>query len=225
MKSILEVVSRKRVETSSALQALMDAFKKHYPSEVSLADFCKWTALNPSIITPVLMLQLQLRRQIIGEKYWMQQTDDRSSHPEKCRLLYVKVLQDKIVANTEQFNNVKRQNSIVHSSSSKKKFGAANEEDIVNNNNRKQSLLMTAFNMRTPSSKNNNSSSRIAATATDSEPPLGGSGSSKSGGVVVIEGGSSSRKVKSKPMAAAATNAGEARKRRSSLFNKPKLTK
>jgi hypothetical protein len=161
------------------------------------------------------MLQLQLRRQIIGERFWIQQAQDRANHPEQCKQLFVKVLQQRIVANTDQFNTVKRENSLKAASSFKKKIGTANEQDIINNNNRKQSLLLTAFNMKAPSAKGNSNRSVVYC---EDDPNIGSGTSGKSKKTEIKKRPSISGEENNNPDAGA-------RKRRSSLFNKPKLTK
>ena len=59
----------------------MLSLKNNFGGEISMADFCNWILLNPSILSPALILQLKLRRGIIGEGFWITLPSERKAHP------------------------------------------------------------------------------------------------------------------------------------------------
>lgn len=59
----------------------MLSLKNNFGGEISMSDFCNWILLNPSVLSPVLVLQLKLRRGIIGEGFWVTLSEERKAHP------------------------------------------------------------------------------------------------------------------------------------------------
>jgi hypothetical protein len=94
---------KKKIESSSSLTTQFGNFKKHYPAEVSLAEFVKWCGANVSVVAPLLMLQLKLRKQIIGERYWNRMAAERKASPEQGQHGFMKKLQTQIRAKNEAF--------------------------------------------------------------------------------------------------------------------------
>lgn len=93
VKEIIEIVHQKKVESSPNLLQMFNNCKEIYSSEVSLKDFCRWSLLNGSFITPILLVQLKLRKQILGEKFWGQMVTRKAENPDICALDFVKNLQ------------------------------------------------------------------------------------------------------------------------------------
>ncbi len=80
------------MDASPATQAIISHLRENFPSELSIADLCKWTTQHSSLISPILVLQIKLRKNIIGEKYWQQMMAARAADPEKSKVEYIKKL-------------------------------------------------------------------------------------------------------------------------------------
>jgi hypothetical protein len=145
VKDILEIAHRKTVESSTALQLLFQNLKTHFPGELSISDFCNWTKLNPSVLTPLLLLQLKLRRSLISEGFWMKLADDRQRHPEMGKLTFIKDLQDKIKAKLAGYRSTRALRG--KEQDIEKRKGIVDGKDTRNVVVRKQSLLLQSFNL------------------------------------------------------------------------------
>jgi Ca2+-binding EF-hand superfamily protein len=107
IKDVLEYVHKRKLESSAAMQALFQALKRDYSGELSIADIINWIRTNPSIISPILVLQLKLRKDIIGEGFWLEQMAYRRQHPEFQKHLFIKTLQKQVALKNENFKREK----------------------------------------------------------------------------------------------------------------------
>lgn len=143
VKVILELMHHRKLETSSTLQALYDNMKKEFEIELSMLEFCKWTAANASVVTPVLMLQLKIRKQIIGENFWLKLTNARKQDSIKGKLEFVSKLRKIVHDKNEKYRQrlvENRINGLRVNSTEKLSAGSQNVK-------RKESFLLKAFNM------------------------------------------------------------------------------
>lgn len=172
MKEVFEMINRKKMDANPATQAIFTELKEKYPSELSITDICKWTAINSSLLSPILILQIKLRQNIIGEKYWQHQTDLRAADPEKNDIGYIKQLMGLVKSKIEK--------SKVQKVAQKEK--QAKEAKIGNRDNiaRKQSVLLEAFNMKKKPSSNKRVASAGAMATMEEEPSSPSSPASRS---------------------------------------------
>lgn len=77
--------------------------KKELDNKISIHDFNRWTAANPSIVAPLVMLQLHIRLQIIGERFWIRLSNLRKDDAEQGQLDYVKHLQEYVTEKNRIF--------------------------------------------------------------------------------------------------------------------------
>ncbi len=231
VKSILEIVSRKRVETSPALRATFDALNRQFTSDVSIDEFCRFCALNLSMVTPVLMLQLQLRKQIIGEKYWTEMTKSRKQHPEQGKYKYVKELQKMVLRKADQFQRMLGEKTSEKKSDKSAASGSDEDGDL---RPRKKSFFENAMSsMKRNSNKQGGSSSTNNSSKKSSRKTKHAQGSNKV--VVTLTGEEREAAAIEQPFKTAPNPkrktvpdvgaSDKGRGRRSSYFNRPKLIK
>ncbi len=82
VRELLEVMHKKRMDATVTLQNLFKNLKMTCANNLTLAEFCNWTTANPSALSPLLILQVTLRKKLISEVYWMRMTAERIHYPE-----------------------------------------------------------------------------------------------------------------------------------------------
>lgn len=145
-KSIIEMMHKRKVEKDPALQILYNKLCREYGPLISLTDFVKFNTANPSLTSPLMMLQLHIRRQIIGEKFWEKLTIQRSEHWEQKQLDYVKKLQAKVLANKDAYR--KRLAAEEAERRRLSRLGRGELGDCRDNIVRTESRLMSFFNLK-----------------------------------------------------------------------------
>ena len=153
VKEIIETIHKKRIESIPALFAMFNNLKKQYPGEVSLQEFRKWTAANPSITTPILVVQIKLRRHIIGEKFWLRLTQERTDDPELGKPDFCRKLAVTLKRKNDQFKAKKEYEETTKNIRERRgKYSGSDRSGV----DRKQSMLMKEFKLdRSSSSKLN----------------------------------------------------------------------
>lgn len=68
---------KRHVSADPALSAMIASLRKTYPPRLQLADFSRFVSEHPYLCNPLVMLQLHLRRQIIGENFWRELAQKR----------------------------------------------------------------------------------------------------------------------------------------------------
>jgi hypothetical protein len=145
VRVVLEMLHNKKIDRDPAIFAIFNKMKRDLETKLSIYEFNKWTAANPSVVAPVLMLQLHLRLQIIGESFWSKLSKERSKHVEQSRLDYVHKLQIYVLEKNKLF-----QSKIMRELEQKKRETTdKNKENIA----RKESALLGYFNMKPQSKK------------------------------------------------------------------------
>ncbi len=91
--NVLEIVHKRRVDSAPALSMLYNDAKAKLSSETSLGEFVKWSSYNLSMVSPMLILQIKLRKRLLGEKFWVAMMDRRYSIPEQVRPDFTKKIQ------------------------------------------------------------------------------------------------------------------------------------
>jgi len=136
---------KKKIEKDPALGVMMGYVKKDLNRAVSLPEFTKWCQSNPSILTPLRMLQLHLRFQIIGPNFWTHMTEQRRAHPEMGAMDYLPKLQKRVIAETKFFIN----QGIIDKDERRRmsRRGKGPDGDHRDNVTRKQSFLVNYFQL------------------------------------------------------------------------------
>lgn len=142
----MELIHKRKVEAAPALQVLFNDAKTRLNAEISLADFAKWASYNPSLVSPLLIVQLKIKKLLCGEKFWVKQADKRENHPEQSRIDYTKRLHAIIKKLNGDENFMRHQKD-----REKKAQSLTSLSESQKNIARKQSVLLAAFNMKQPS--------------------------------------------------------------------------
>lgn len=138
----------KKIDKDPALTAVYTKMRKELGNAFSIHEFNKWTAANPHVVSPVMMLQLHIRLQIIGEAFWSKLALERKEHPEQGQLDYVKKLQDFVIRKNDVFKEKLAMEEAERRRLSR--LGRGRMGDCRNNVTRKQSVLLGYFNMKQP---------------------------------------------------------------------------
>lgn len=162
VKVIVESMHHKKVESSSTLSGFFQELRNNYGTEISIQEFCKWTTLNPSIITPLLMLQLKFRKSILGDSVWQKKAKERAEDKEMNTVEYIRKLHNLIKSKIkEQLKKIELNKKEKSFKSSK----SASEKNIA----RKHSVLLEAFNLKPQQSTK---SSKLTPLSMDAEEDL-----------------------------------------------------
>lgn len=136
----------KKIDKDPSIANVYAKMRKELGHTLTITDFTKWTAANPFVVAPVMMLQLHIRLQIIGEPFWAKLALQRKEHPEQGKLDYVKHLQTDIVSRNDVFRQRKLAEEIERRRLSR--LGKGRMGDGRDNITRKQSLLLDYFNLK-----------------------------------------------------------------------------
>lgn len=140
MRDVMEMMHRKKVESASSLSLVMNDLRSKYSAELSVQDVCKWTTTNSSILSPIVIMQLKFRKQLLGEKYWTKATDERAADKERSTVDWMR-----------KFFEMVRKKSAEQRRIRKEAATAVNKRDNMTESQRnihdKQTLLLSSFNM------------------------------------------------------------------------------
>eukprot|EP00981_Chlorochromonas_danica_P001364 scaffold292_cov161-Ochromonas_danica.AAC.2 len=148
------MMNKRKVDKDPVLGNYYQAFRKEYPPEVTLQHFLRFTKDHPSITSSLRMLQLHLRRQIVGEKFWSVLTTRRKEAETEAamegeyrsQLNYVKKIAARVVANKAAFH--KRQLAEEAERKRLNRIGKGKEGDSREVIMKQQSRLMSFFNLK-----------------------------------------------------------------------------
>lgn len=143
VKDVVELMHKKRVEGAPTLQTIVGDLKNNYSAELSIQDLCKWSQNNQSILSPIIILQLKFRRQILGEKYWQAASEARFADPVKGSVVFIKDLFKLMRTKSEEV----RQKRELKQRTMKAQSRNANLTGAQSNIARKQSILLSNFGL------------------------------------------------------------------------------
>mmetsp|Transcript_5141 Transcript_5141/g.5265 ORF Transcript_5141/g.5265 Transcript_5141/m.5265 type:complete len:470 (-) Transcript_5141:31-1440(-) len=93
--NLIHVIHNKTTIQSKAILQVVDQLKGS--KEVfSCEKFQNWTRTHYSLLEPAQTLQINLRKNLIGEAYWLQKTKFRKEHKEFSNLAYIYDLKRKV---------------------------------------------------------------------------------------------------------------------------------
>lgn len=96
MVAALETIHKKKVGSSHNLQIIVDTLMERFPFEISLVDFTSWYRSNLTALSPVEILQIKLRRMILGERSWVKYTEMRKQVPAMSTVKFMLQLKDQL---------------------------------------------------------------------------------------------------------------------------------
>ena len=96
MVAALETIHKKKVGSSHNLQIIVDTLMERFPFEISLVDFTSWYRSNLTALSPVEILQIKLRRMILGERSWVKYTEMRKQVPTMSTVKFMLQLKDQL---------------------------------------------------------------------------------------------------------------------------------
>lgn len=136
----------KKIDKDPNLQGVYNQLRKDLSHKLSIEEFNRWTAANPSVTAPLMMLQLHIRLQIIGESFWVKLSEQRKQDPKQGRLTYVKDLQRQIVAKNRRFRE--KQQAEEKEKQRLMRLEQGRHGGVKENVQRKESILMKHFNLK-----------------------------------------------------------------------------
>lgn len=144
------------------MQSIFHDLRDNFTPELSIQDVIKWSSKvgNNNILTPLLLLQIKLRKFVIGEKYWLAKTAKRAADEQKSRVEYIKEFQNIIKNKLYDFKKKKEMKAAETKAQSRNRMGRA-QANIA----RKQSILLDVFKLKGTSNKANNSPNRVVPAA------------------------------------------------------------
>ena len=96
MVAALETIHKKKVGSSHNLQIIVDTLMERFSFEISLVDFTSWYRSNLTALSPVEILQIKLRRMILGERSWVKYTEMRKQVPAMSAVKFMLQLKDQL---------------------------------------------------------------------------------------------------------------------------------
>lgn len=141
IRDVLEMMHRKKVETASSLSLIMSELKNKYSAELSVQDICKWTTINSSIMSPIVIMQLKFRKQLLGEKYWSKAADVRAADKERSTVEWMRKFFEMIHKKSAEQRRLRKEASM------SKAHKRENMSESQKNIHDKQTLLLSSFNM------------------------------------------------------------------------------
>lgn len=171
--TMTEIVHSRRVDSSSALTLLLNDAKEKLPAEISLANFVKWALNNLLLISPMLILQIKVRKRLLGEKYWAKMSEKRASDEELAKLDFTKKLQNSIKTIHQETSDKKakvdqdRLKGVKESMSASQKHIQEKENALMDNFLRRSNSSQVLPQSQSSSNRRRNSS--LDMTAEDSE--------------------------------------------------------
>ncbi len=93
VKELLEIIHRRKVESSPGLTQLYSDLKRRHPMEVDIEGLCSWVNDTITIVTPIIILLIKLRRRIISEAFWQKKITARQQHQVQGQIDYIFKLQ------------------------------------------------------------------------------------------------------------------------------------
>lgn len=137
---------KKSVEKDPSLKQLYTKLKSQYPRSIGIYDFVKWTSENPSVLSPLLMLQLHIRLQILGENFWKSYAEDRAENEEQSNPYYLKKLQKFVIDKNNKFKEKKL--AVEREKKRLSRIGKGEAGDHRDNVTRKESIFLAYFNLK-----------------------------------------------------------------------------
>lgn len=137
----MELMHRKKVESASSLSVVMQELKNKYNTELSVQDVCKWANSNSSVLSPIVVMQLKFRKQLLGERYWNRATDERSADSERSTVEWMRSFFESVRKKSADQRRIRKE--IAASKNQKRETMSDAQKNIHD----KQTLLLSSFNM------------------------------------------------------------------------------
>lgn len=147
MKDIIEMMHRRKLDRDPSLMALYTGLRNNCQEGiVTMPDFAKWARANPSFSSPLMILQLHLRKHVIGESFWSNLSKKRKADPLMCKISFIKQLEKEILEKNRKF--LERQEAEEKERRRMIRLGLGKTGDSRDNVTRKQSVLLGYFQLK-----------------------------------------------------------------------------
>lgn len=145
------MLHNKRVDKDPSLMMVYQRAKNELNNKITLQQFVLWVARNPSVTSPLMMLQLHIRSQIIGRNFWMKLTEQRKNNQEQSQIGYVEELKKTIISQ----NNLFRERLIQEEKEKRRlsRRGKGQNGDKRDKIIRQESMLLGYFSLKQVSFK------------------------------------------------------------------------
>ena len=151
---MFECIHKKKIERDPGLRGMLMQLKRDLNGAVKVKEFTEWTNQNPSILTPLRILQTHLRLKIVGTNFWLKKTEERRSHEERGSYEFTPQLRKRVITETKIFSD-----KLLDENQDKLRNARHTINKGLNNNNnldkRKKSILVDYFNLKLPTSSEN----------------------------------------------------------------------
>eukprot|EP01035_Chromulina_nebulosa_P029635 gene29635-39303_t len=103
-RDIIEMLHRRKIDKDPSLATLYGSLAKICPDGyVELSVFSKWAKANLSFSSPLMILQLHLRTNIVGTAFWTRQSQQRQKDPAMAKVAFIKQLEKYVMEKKRQF--------------------------------------------------------------------------------------------------------------------------
>jgi hypothetical protein len=148
---------RKKLESERLLMGIFNNMKTNFSAgELSYKEFCQWLSYNPILVTPLHLLQIKLKKKLMGEKFWTQKTLEREKNTDLNDLSFIFKYKEMIKVKNFQFKEHKNQIDLIQMEQKFFEDVNSNQQQFKNhlhNKKREENLLLTSFqiNRKKPS--------------------------------------------------------------------------
>lgn len=151
-KDIIEMLHRRKIDKDPSLATLFGSLAKICPDGyVELSVFSKWAKSNLSFSSPLMILQLHLRTNIVGTAFWARQSQRRQKDHAMAKVAFIKQLEKHVMDKKKQF--MERKQAEENERKRLIRLGLGKKGDSRDNVIRKQSILLGFFNLKDRESK------------------------------------------------------------------------
>ena len=103
-KDIIEMLHKRKVDKDPSLATLFGSLAKICPDgNIEMSVFSKWAKANLSFSSPLMILQLHLRTNIVGTSFWARQSLRRQKDPAMAKVSFIKQLEKHVLDKNRQF--------------------------------------------------------------------------------------------------------------------------
>ena len=141
------MLHKRKIEKDPSLATLFGSLAKICPDgDVEMSVFTKWAKANLSFSSPLMILQLHLRTNIVGTSFWARQSLRRQKDPSLAKVGFIKQLEKYVLDKNRQFKE--RLQAEEDERKRMIRLGMGKKGDSRDNVIRKQSILLGFFNLK-----------------------------------------------------------------------------
>lgn len=172
VRELFEVLHRRKVETSPMLGSLFAEFKTKHPVEITKLDFCAFLNGNSTLSTPIILLQIKLRKQVIGEGFWQRKASAREKDRVQGDAAYV----HQLLATVQGVNEESKRRMLDAKAKSKEAQTSDRDKAAIA---KRESIFKKAYNLTVPKRPVVKAPPQQSVAAADSDAPISGKGNGR----------------------------------------------